>query len=56
MLQNGTLVPEDKLEKACEVISETCWGGDVEEAKRSSVEYAALISGYYPRQMVELNR
>lgn len=44
MLQNGTLVPEDKLEKALEVISETCWVGDVEEAKRKRLELYAICN------------
>ncbi|XP_009628692.1 tubulin-folding cofactor D isoform X2 [Nicotiana tomentosiformis] len=36
--QNGTLVPEDKLEKALEIISETCWDGDFAEAKQKRLE------------------
>nr|XP_016438894.1 PREDICTED: tubulin-folding cofactor D-like isoform X2 [Nicotiana tabacum] len=44
VLQNGTLVPEDKLEKALEVISETCWVGDVEEAKRKRLELYAICN------------
>lgn len=38
LLQNGDLVPEDKLEKALEIISETSWEGDIEEAKRRRLE------------------
>lgn len=38
LLQNGDLVPEDKLEKALEIISETCWEGDNEEAKQRRFE------------------
>ncbi|KAG5538591.1 hypothetical protein RHGRI_019238 [Rhododendron griersonianum] len=34
LLQNGSLMAEDKVEKALEIISETCWEGDAEEAKR----------------------
>lgn len=34
LLQNGDLVGEDKLEKVLEIVSETCWEGDMEEAKR----------------------
>ncbi|XP_052192957.1 tubulin-folding cofactor D [Diospyros lotus] len=33
LLQNGNLVAEDKIEKALEIISETCWEGDALEAK-----------------------
>lgn len=33
LLQNGNLMTEDKMEKALEIISETCWEGDIEEAK-----------------------
>ncbi|KAF5961857.1 hypothetical protein HYC85_003066 [Camellia sinensis] len=38
LLQNESLVAEDKIEKALEVISETCWEGDVEEAKRQRLQ------------------
>lgn len=33
-MQNGELVPEDKMDEAIQIISETCWEGDVEEAKQ----------------------
>lgn len=39
--QNDALVPEDKLEKALEIISETCWDGDVAEAKEKRLELCA---------------
>ncbi|KAH7863931.1 hypothetical protein Vadar_023696 [Vaccinium darrowii] len=40
LLQNGSLMAEDKVEKALEIISETCWEGDAEEAKwRRSLLY-----------------
>ncbi|KAJ4833758.1 hypothetical protein Tsubulata_038530, partial [Turnera subulata] len=38
LLQNGDLVPEDKLDKALEIISETCWDGDIEAAKNRRSE------------------
>ncbi|KAJ8565468.1 hypothetical protein K7X08_008044 [Anisodus acutangulus] len=42
--QNGTLVPEDKLEKALEIISETCWEGDAAEAKEKNLEFYATCN------------
>lgn len=38
LLQNGGLVPEDKIEKALEIVSETCWEGDIETAKQQRSE------------------
>ena len=38
LLQNGNLVPEDKMERALELISETCWDGDIEEAKQQRLQ------------------
>lgn len=37
-MQNGDLVPEDQLEKALEVIAETCWEGDLEAMKPQRLE------------------
>ncbi|KAH6812160.1 ARM repeat superfamily protein [Perilla frutescens var. frutescens] len=34
LLENGTLISEDKLNEATEIITETCWEGDAEEAKK----------------------
>ncbi|GFY94224.1 ARM repeat superfamily protein [Actinidia rufa] len=56
LLQNGSLVAEDKLEKALEIISETCWEGDAEEAKRlrlqlcnfAGLETAQFLKNIYP--------
>ncbi|KAH1046925.1 hypothetical protein J1N35_037709 [Gossypium stocksii] len=31
--KNGSLVSEEKTEKALEIVSKTCWDGDVETAK-----------------------
>ncbi|XP_042435932.1 tubulin-folding cofactor D-like isoform X2 [Zingiber officinale] len=33
LLQNENLMPEDKIEKALEIITETCWEGAMEEAR-----------------------
>ncbi|XP_042480833.1 tubulin-folding cofactor D isoform X2 [Macadamia integrifolia] len=33
LLQSGNLVAEDKMGKALEILYETCWDGDLEEAK-----------------------
>nr|XP_009782677.1 PREDICTED: tubulin-folding cofactor D isoform X2 [Nicotiana sylvestris] len=42
--QNGALVPEDKLEKALEIISETCWDGDFAEAKQKRLEFCTTCN------------
>ncbi|XP_010655808.1 tubulin-folding cofactor D-like [Vitis vinifera] len=52
LLQNGELVIEDKMEKALEIISETCWEGDIEEAKQRRLELhdmAGLETGLLPK-------
>ncbi|CAI9769528.1 unnamed protein product [Fraxinus pennsylvanica] len=33
LLENVNLMSEDKVDKAVEIITETCWEGDIEEAK-----------------------
>ncbi|KAL6129252.1 hypothetical protein ACLB2K_072605 [Fragaria x ananassa] len=38
LLQNGGLVAENKIDKALEIISETCWEGDTEAAKLERFE------------------
>ncbi|KAM7476319.1 hypothetical protein LguiB_023562 [Lonicera macranthoides] len=38
LMQNGELVPEDKMDEAIQIISETCWEGDVEEAKQRRLQ------------------
>lgn len=38
LLQNGDLMPENQLEKVLELISETCWEGDLEEAKQQRLQ------------------
>ncbi|EEF50351.1 tubulin-folding cofactor D [Ricinus communis] len=52
LLQNGNLVPEDKIERALEIISDTCWDGDIEVAKHRRIELyeiAGLDLGQLPR-------
>lgn len=44
LLQNGNLVPENQMEKALELISETCWEGDLEEAKQQRLQLYELAS------------
>lgn len=38
LLQNGNLVAEDKIEKALEIICETCWDGDADLAEHQRLE------------------
>ena len=38
LLQNANLVDESKIEKALEIVSETCWDGDMEALKLQRVE------------------
>ncbi|KAK9742802.1 hypothetical protein RND81_03G198300 [Saponaria officinalis] len=38
LLQYGSLVSESQIEKALEIISETCWEGDIEEAKHQRLQ------------------
>ncbi|KAK4803453.1 hypothetical protein SAY86_003270 [Trapa natans] len=38
LLQNGGLVPEDTMEQAVEIVSETCWEGGIERAKQQRSE------------------
>ncbi|XP_074263177.1 tubulin-folding cofactor D [Silene latifolia] len=38
LLQNELLVAESNMEKALEIISETCWEGDIEEAKHQRLQ------------------
>ncbi|CAL0300262.1 unnamed protein product [Lupinus luteus] len=38
LLQNGDLVAEDKIEKAIEIICESCWDGDADLAKHRRLE------------------
>lgn len=43
LLQNGNLVAEDKIEKALEIISETCWDGDMYLSKHQRLELFELV-------------
>ncbi|KAH1063695.1 hypothetical protein J1N35_028682 [Gossypium stocksii] len=43
LLQNGSLVSEEKTEKALEIISETCWDGDMETAKVKKLEVFEIV-------------
>lgn len=38
LLQNSNLLPGDNVEKAVEIISETCWEGDIEVAKQQRLD------------------
>ncbi|OIV90959.1 hypothetical protein TanjilG_16919 [Lupinus angustifolius] len=38
LLQNGDLVAEDKIDKAIEIICESCWDGDADLAKHRRLE------------------
>ncbi|KAL2892431.1 Tubulin-folding cofactor D [Bienertia sinuspersici] len=42
LLQNENLLPESLMEKALEIASETCWEGDLEEAKQRRIELYEL--------------
>ncbi|KAI5401634.1 tubulin-folding cofactor D isoform X1 [Lathyrus oleraceus] len=42
LLQNGNLVAEDKIEKALEIISETCWDDDMDLIKHQRLEFFEL--------------
>ncbi|KAK6260823.1 Tubulin-specific chaperone D [Theobroma cacao] len=42
LLQNGSLVSEEKTDKALEIISETCWDGDMETTKLMKLELYAI--------------
>ncbi|XP_021756292.1 tubulin-folding cofactor D-like [Chenopodium quinoa] len=42
LLQNGNLLPENQMEKALELISETAWEGDLEEAKQRRLQLYEL--------------
>ncbi|TYJ39333.1 hypothetical protein E1A91_A04G062300v1 [Gossypium mustelinum] len=43
LLQNGSLVSEEKTEKALEIVSETCWDGDMETAKVKKLEVFEIV-------------
>ncbi|OMP00615.1 Armadillo-like helical [Corchorus olitorius] len=43
LLQNGSLVSEEKTDKALEIISETCWDGEMETAKLKKLELYEIV-------------
>jgi tubulin-specific chaperone D len=42
LLQNSDLVPLENVDKAQDVLSDTCWDGDVEVARRKRAEFNEL--------------
>ncbi|CAH9148224.1 unnamed protein product [Cuscuta epithymum] len=42
LLQNTSIVSEDKVEKALEIISETCWEGDIGEARARRMQLCTI--------------
>ncbi|XP_050236631.1 tubulin-folding cofactor D [Mercurialis annua] len=59
VLQNGDLVPEEKVERALEIISETCWDGDIEAARRERselCEIAGLDLGQFTSSRPVINK
>ncbi|XP_071718069.1 tubulin-folding cofactor D [Rutidosis leptorrhynchoides] len=44
LIQNGDLVAEENLETALEIVSECCWEGDVEEAKRQRLKLCSIAN------------
>ncbi|KAI3449108.1 hypothetical protein Pfo_005773 [Paulownia fortunei] len=44
LLENGDLMAEDKLNEATEIITETCWEGDVEEAKKRRLQLCEMAN------------
>ncbi|MCL7043675.1 hypothetical protein MKW94_029328 [Papaver nudicaule] len=52
LLQNGNVIAEDKMERALEIVSETCWEGDIQETKQQKLqlfEIAGLELGSLPQ-------
>lgn len=64
LLENGNLISEDKLNEATEIITETCWEGDVEEAKKrrlllyeiANLEAAATVNAAQRESRQAANR
>ncbi|KAK9056251.1 hypothetical protein SSX86_027347 [Deinandra increscens subsp. villosa] len=44
LIQNGDLVSEENLENAIEIVSECCWEGDLEEAKRQKLKLCGIAN------------
>ncbi|KAL1295820.1 hypothetical protein HN51_056648 [Arachis hypogaea] len=43
LLQNGNLVAQDKIERALEIICDTCWDGDMDLAKQERVALCETV-------------
>ncbi|KAL4289202.1 tubulin-folding cofactor D-like [Arachis ipaensis] len=43
LLQNGNLVAQDKIERALEIICNTCWDGDMDLAKQERVALCETV-------------
>jgi len=43
LLENGNLVGEDEIDKALEIISETCWDGEVDLAKQHRLKLYEIV-------------
>ncbi|XP_047156873.1 tubulin-folding cofactor D [Vigna umbellata] len=43
LLENGNLVGEEEIDKALEIISETCWDGDVDLAKQHRLKLYEIV-------------
>ncbi|KAL0347692.1 UNVERIFIED_CONTAM: Tubulin-folding cofactor D [Sesamum calycinum] len=43
-LKNGDLIDEDKLNEATEIITETCWEADIEEAKKRRLQLCEMAN------------
>ncbi|RWW23438.1 hypothetical protein GW17_00012315 [Ensete ventricosum] len=58
LLQNEDLVPEDKIERALEVVTEICWEGALDEAKngRSKLYEVIGLEDSGPSHVVRRNR
>nr|GFA44929.1 tubulin-folding cofactor D [Tanacetum cinerariifolium] len=44
LIQNGDLVAEENIDNALEIVSECCWEGDVEEAKRQRLKLCGIAN------------
>ncbi|KAL0339271.1 UNVERIFIED_CONTAM: Tubulin-folding cofactor D [Sesamum angustifolium] len=44
LLENGDLIDEDKLNEATEIITETCWEADIEEAKKRRLQLCEMAN------------
>lgn len=42
LLQNGNLMAEDKLAEALEILTETCWEGELDGAKHQRLQLCKL--------------